>query len=58
MIAAMERIARDGMNVLNMSIGSANNNWPEPPTAKAATALANRGVKVVASIGNSGPINL
>ena len=58
MIAAMERIGRDGMNVLNMSIGDANNNWPDAPTAKAASRLAERGVKVVASIGNSGPINL
>ncbi len=28
MIAAMERILRDKMDVLNMSIGSANVNWP------------------------------
>ena len=58
MIAAMERILKDKMDVLNMSIGSANNNWPDAPTAKAASRLAERGVKVVASIGNSGPINL
>ena len=58
MIAAMERVLRDGMDVLNMSIGDANNNWPDTPTAKAATRLAERGVKVVASIGNSGPVNL
>jgi hypothetical protein len=41
-----------------MSIGAANNNWPQYPTAIAATRLAERGVKVVASIGNSGPTNL
>ncbi len=58
MIAAMERVLRDNMDVLNMSIGDANNNWPDTPTAKAATRLAERGVKVVASIGNSGPVNL
>ena len=28
MIAAMERIGRDGMDVLNMSIGSANSTGP------------------------------
>src|SRR5918994_1340650 len=58
MIAAMERVLRDKMDVLNMSIGAANNNWPQYPTAVAATRLAERGVKVVASIGNSGPTNL
>ena len=58
MIAAMERVLRDNMDVLNMSIGDANNNWPDTPTAKAASRLAERGVKVVASIGNSGPVNL
>jgi minor extracellular serine protease Vpr len=54
MIAAMERILDDGMNVLNMSIGDAFNTWPEAPTAKAASALVDAGVVVVASIGNSG----
>lgn len=54
MIAAMERISDDGMNVLNMSIGDAFNTWSDAPTAKAATALVDSGVVVVASIGNSG----
>lgn len=54
MIAAMERALDDGMQVLNMSIGSAFQTWPEYPTAKAATRLVNKGVAVVASIGNSG----
>ena len=54
MIAAMERILDDGMNVLNMSIGDAFNTWADAPTAKAATALVDAGVVVVASIGNSG----
>jgi subtilisin family serine protease len=57
MIAAMERALRDGMQVLNMSIGSAFQ-WPEYPTAAAATRLVNKGVSVVASIGNSGPSGL
>jgi len=54
MIAAMERILRDRMDVLNMSIGDAFNNWPGAPTAAAASRLVKKGVVVVASIGNSG----
>lgn len=54
MISAMEMALADGMQVLNMSIGSARQ-WPEYPTAAAATRLVNKGVVVVASIGNNGP---
>jgi subtilisin family serine protease len=57
MIAAMERALADGMDVLNMSIGSAYQ-WPKYPTAVAATRLVNKGVVVVASIGNNGPNGL
>jgi subtilisin family serine protease len=53
MIAAMERVLADGMKVLNMSIGSAYQ-WPQYPTAVAASRLVEQGVVVVASIGNSG----
>jgi subtilisin family serine protease len=53
MVAAMERAEADGMQVLNMSIGSSYQ-WPQYPTAKAASRLVNKGVVVVASIGNSG----
>jgi minor extracellular serine protease Vpr len=53
MLAAMERTLADGMHVLNMSIGSAFQ-WPQYPTAQAATRLVNKKVIVVASIGNSG----
>lgn len=53
MIAAMERALADGMQVVNMSIGSAYQ-WPQYPTAMAATRLVNKGVVVVASIGNNG----
>jgi minor extracellular serine protease Vpr len=53
MLAAMERALADGMHVLNMSIGSAFQ-WPQYPTAVAASRLVNRGMVVVASIGNSG----
>lgn len=57
MIAAMERALADDMDVLNMSIGSTYQ-WPEYPTAKAATRLVNQGVVVVASAGNSGTTGL
>lgn len=57
MIAAMERAHRDGMDVLNMSIGSTYQ-WPEYPTAKAASRLVNKGIVVVASAGNSGATGL
>ena len=54
MIAAMERALADGMQVINMSIGSSRQ-WPQYPTAAASTRLVNKGVIVVASIGNNGP---
>ncbi len=54
MVAAMERALADDMDVLNMSIGDAFNNWPGSVTAEASTRLVNKGVVVVASIGNSG----
>ncbi|MGI8561740.1 MAG: S8 family serine peptidase [Luteimonas sp.] len=57
MIAAMELALADGMHVLNMSIGSSFQ-WPEYPTAKAASRLVNKGMVVVASIGNSGSSGL
>jgi len=53
MIAAMERALADGMQVLNMSIGSSYQ-WPEYPTAAAADRMVNKRMVVVASIGNSG----
>ena len=54
MIAAMERALADDMDVLNMSIGDAFNNWHQSPTGQASTNLVKRGMVVVASIGNSG----
>ncbi len=54
MIAAMELALADGMDVLNMSIGDAFNNWAASPTAAASDALVDAGMVVVASIGNSG----
>jgi subtilisin family serine protease len=57
MIAAMEMIHHDKMDILNMSIGSAFQ-WPQYPTAVAADKLVERGTVVVASIGNSGTSGL
>jgi subtilisin family serine protease len=54
MVAAMERALADDMDVLNMSIGSAFQTWPQYPTGSASDALVDAGVSVVASIGNSG----
>ena len=57
MIAAMERALKDKMDILNMSIGSAFT-WPQYPTAVAADRMVQRGMVVVASIGNSGASGL
>jgi minor extracellular serine protease Vpr len=54
MLQAMERARRDNMDILNMSIGSSFQTWPQYPTAAAADRLVDRGMIVVASIGNSG----
>jgi subtilisin family serine protease len=57
MIAAMEMALADDMDILNMSIGSSRQ-WPQYPTAAAADRLVNKGMVVVASIGNSGSLGL
>jgi hypothetical protein len=40
MLAALERIYRDGADVLNMSIGADLNSWPGTPVAQASLRLA------------------
>jgi len=57
MISAMERALADGMDVLNMSIGSAFQ-WPQYPTAAAADRAVNKGMIIVASAGNEGTSGL
>ncbi|WP_133499453.1 S8 family serine peptidase [Cognatilysobacter terrigena] len=57
MLAAMERAQADRMQVLNMSIGAALQ-WPQYPTAQAATRLVNQGMIVVASAGNDAALGL
>lgn len=53
-VAALERAYADGMHIVNMSLG-ASRQWPQYPTAQASNRLVNKGVVVVASIGNNGP---
>lgn len=53
-LAAMERSVTDGMQVVNMSLGSAFDDWAETPLAKAGNRMVKRGVVLVASAGNSG----
>jgi subtilisin family serine protease len=54
MIEAMERAKQDGVDVVNMSIGSAFWGWKQYPTSVAADNLVTSGVVVVTSGGNSG----
>lgn len=50
----MELAAKDGMNVINMSLGSDFEAWPNYPDAVAADNLVAAGIQVVAAQGNSG----
>jgi subtilisin family serine protease len=53
-VAALERAYADGMDIINQSLGAARQ-WPQYPTAQASSRLVDRGVIMVASIGNNGP---
>jgi hypothetical protein len=53
-VSALERAYADGMQVINQSLGAARQ-WPQYPTAQASSRLVNKGVVMVASIGNNGP---
>lgn len=56
-VAAVERAALDGMNVVNLSLGASSLSWPNDtsyPLTQAAAALVKKGVVVVAAAGNSG----
>ncbi|MGC3995919.1 MAG: S8 family serine peptidase [Propionicimonas sp.] len=53
-IAALERAASDGMNVVNLSLGASSASWPDDPLGVAAANLVKKGVVVVAASGNSG----
>jgi subtilisin family serine protease len=57
LLEAMEMVLDDGADVLNMSLGSALE-WPQSPTARAASRLVRHGVVVVAAIGNDAALGL
>lgn len=52
-LQALETALKDGMDVVNLSLGQSFQ-WPAYPTAKAADRLTQEGVTVVASMGNDG----
>lgn len=54
MVAALERAYADGMQVVNLSIGSPFENWSETPSAIVGSRMVKKGMVVVASGGNSG----
>ena len=53
LLDAMEMAVRDGMQVINMSLGSGYG-WAESPLARAASRVVKRGVVMVNSQGNNG----
>ncbi|MCW5634225.1 MAG: S8 family serine peptidase [Rubrivivax sp.] len=53
-LAALEQAHADGMTIINQSLGAARQ-WPQYPTAQASSRLVNKGIVMVASIGNNGP---
>lgn len=55
---AMTKAKADGMDIVNMSLGSDFDSWPSYPDAVAAANLAKAGVVVVAAAGNSGDTGL
>jgi len=54
LVAALDRAAADGVDVVNMSLGSPFGRTDEPSSV-ASDVLAENGVVVVASAGNNGP---
>lgn len=58
LIEAMDAALTDGMDVVNMSLGSDFDSWPSYPDAVAASGLVKAGVVVVAAAGNSGDTGL
>ncbi|MEO7586999.1 MAG: S8 family serine peptidase [Arachnia sp.] len=53
-LAALERAEKDGMDVVNMSLGAGFQSWPTYPTSTASDRLVSNGVVVVAAAGNDG----
>ncbi|KAJ1675195.1 hypothetical protein EV182_001743, partial [Spiromyces aspiralis] len=55
-ILALERAYKDGMDIINISLG--NLGWKESALAVAASNLVSKGITVVASGGNDGTLGL
>lgn len=55
-MAAMEEAVRDGVDVINLSLGNTVNG-PDYPTSKTVNEAAKQGVAVVVANGNAGPKN-
>lgn len=55
-IAAMEEAMKDGIDIMNLSLGNTVNG-PDYPTSKAVQEASSQGVAVVVANGNSGPDN-
>jgi minor extracellular serine protease Vpr len=56
-LAAMEMVLHDNVQVLNMSLGAALQ-WPQYPTGQASNRLVKHGIVVVAAIGNEATFGL
>ncbi|MEU9509522.1 S8 family serine peptidase [Micromonospora sp. NPDC048170] len=54
-IAAIDQAVADGVDVINYSVGSGRESWPNDPTQLAFLNAAAAGIFVSASAGNSGP---
>jgi subtilisin family serine protease len=57
-LKALGKAKTDGMNVVNLSLGSDFDSWPSYPDAVAVANLAKAGVVVVVAAGNSGDTGL
>ncbi|RMB62023.1 peptidase S8 [Tessaracoccus antarcticus] len=53
-LSALELAEKDGMDVVNMSLGYGFQSWPTYPTSTASDRLVSNGVVVVAAAGNDG----
>jgi minor extracellular serine protease Vpr len=53
-LAAMEQAYKDGMQVVNMSLGSAFSGWAQSVDARAASRMVKAGIVMSISAGNSG----
>lgn len=53
-IAAMEQALKDGVDIMNLSLGNTVNG-PDYPTSKAVTVATEGGVAVIVANGNAGP---